>query len=80
MTYFFALFCAARRLPFAAGREAAAAAAAQAGLRDFLHDLLGRQVQDRLFRRRVAAVMQILVDVFRINRCRIPSSTNRCWR
>ena len=52
----------ARELPLEAGREARAAAAAQARLLDLVDDLLGRHLGERLGERRVAVAGDVFLD------------------
>ena len=64
--YFFALFC--LRAP---SHLRPAAAAAQAGIENIAADLLVRHLEQRLFKRAVAALGDILLDVLGVRRAAV---------
>ena len=60
-----------RERPLFAGREARAAAAAQAGFRYLINHVLRRHIEERLFKRLVAVAGDVLVDHIRIDRAAV---------
>ena len=61
-------------LPLQARGETAAAAAAQAGLEDFVDDLLAGHAGQRLFQRLVAVEGQVFVNVFGVDHAAVAQS------
>ena len=61
----------ARAVPFASGGETAAAAAAQAGIENVAADLLVRHLEQRLFKRAVTALGDVLLDVLGVRRAAV---------
>ena len=68
---FFRALLFARAIPLASGGESAAAAAAQAGIKNIAADLLVRHLEQRLFKRAVAALGDILLDVLGVRRAAV---------
>ena len=68
---FFRALLFARAIPLASGGESAAAAAAQAGIENIAADLLVRHLEQRLFKRAVAALGDILLDVLGVRRAAV---------